>query len=458
MELAIRDLFERAEPQLSASVASELRELHDAVDEVRQVRGAAVSHFAKWHESPDALGRIADCFDALKPNDPYAPFVAALLAEAAVADRAFQIVLDRDVSLRRAGERGDRQIALRVRTALADADGPGTWPELITKAESLRFAAAEGTYVCLRGARWCAWNGQPERAETLYRLAMSSVRKPTSIWMLRMRCGRSPCSTRLQITGMHSSRRTNWRCQSMAHARTWRGTSRTRQRSYQYMANERVPDAHLWTRYRLLESIRSGCLMDELESHGILARIYRHSGYQVLALEHAVLGGARALVKELAPNVGAWPDSLATVVDGPASWVRPAALLALKHVGDFAPPEVARELVHQLVQQLHRDADDLHAAPALFEALQAVVLEATDDDLRRMVPVLERAAPREPGGFLLTDLGVGMIAARVYRFRPSLRHRAALAARRDGNRLSHGRVVECTRRVWGRYRRTRRSN
>ena len=75
MELAIRDLFERAEPQLSASVASELRELHDAVDEVRQVRGAAVSHFAKWHESPDALGRIADCFDALKPNDPYAPFV-----------------------------------------------------------------------------------------------------------------------------------------------------------------------------------------------------------------------------------------------------------------------------------------------------------------------------------------------------------------------------------------------
>ena len=350
---------------------------------------------------------------------------AALLAEAAVADRAFQIVLDRDVSLRRAGERGDRQIALRVRTALADADGPGTWPELITKAESLRFAAAEGTYVCLRGARWCAWNGQPERAETLYRLAMKlgaeadlDLDVENALWSL----------TVLYTSPDHWNAlfETNQLALSIDGTRSHvAGNSRTRQRSYQYMANERVPDAHLWTRYRLLESIRSGCLMDELESHGILARIYRHSGYQVLALEHAVLGGARALVKELAPNVGAWPDSLATVVDGPASWVRPAALLALKHVGDFAPPEVARELVHQLVQQLHRDADDLHAAPALFEALQAVVLEATDDDLRRMVPVLERAAPREPGGFLLTDLGVGMIAARVYRFRPSLRHRAA---------------------------------
>ena len=71
---------------------------------------------------------------------------------------------------------------------------------------------------------------------------------------------------------------TNRMALSMKGSRSFvMSNSRTQQRSYQHLANGQLPAAHLWTQYRLLESIRSGCLMAELESHAILARIYGQS-------------------------------------------------------------------------------------------------------------------------------------------------------------------------------------
>ena len=389
MDLAIRDLFVRAEPQLASGVAHELRELQDAVDEVRQTRGSAVSSFVQWHEYPDALAELAEHFDNLGPDDHYAPFVATLVAEAALAERAFQIVLDREENLRRAGAHGDRQITLRVRAALADAGVLGAWPDLISEAESFRFPADEGTYICLRGARWCAWNGHRDRAESLYRQAMKlgaevnlDLDVENALWSL----------TALYALSDHAREllETNQLALSITGTRSYvTANSRTRQRSYQYMVNGRLPDALLWSRYRLLESIRSGCLMDEWESHAILARLHSQAGDPFQALEHAVYGGGGSLVKEIAPQVGGWPRFLAETVDSPSPWVRPVAHSAVALVGDFAPPEVARSLVRQLLQQLSDQAGDVQVAAALFEALGAVVLEATDDDLELLMPSLD---------------------------------------------------------------------
>ena len=425
MELAIRDLFERAEPELSSGVARGLDQLRDSVDEARQARGAAMILFGRWHEDPNALKEIAECFDRLETDDPYASFIAVLLSEAALADREFQVALDRHEALRAAAERGDEQVALRVGIALADAGVPGAWPELIRKAEAPRYPAAEGTYVCLRAARWCAWNGQLDRAESFCRLAMKlgadadlDLDVENALWSLAALYTvpaqfNDLLETRalaLSIDGSHS----------YVPAK-----SRTQEQSYRHLANEELPDALLWARHRLLESIRSGCLMAELESHALLARIYAQAREPVAALEHAVLGGSGALVKGTAPQVGVWPEFLANAVGALAPWVRRSALSAVAHVGDFAPPEVASGLAHEVVRQLHEDAGDTRIAPPLLQALGAVVLEATDHDLMQLLPVLERAAPREPGGFLLTDPDVGWLAARVYRFRPSFRRQAA---------------------------------
>ncbi len=201
--------------------------------------------------------------------------------------------------------------------------------------------------------------------------------------------------------------------------------SRTRQRSYQYLANGQLPDAHLWTQYRLLESIRSGCLMDELESHAILARIYGQSDEPLSALEHAILGGSQKLVKELAPLVSEWPDFLAEALVSKAPWVRRVALFALKYVGDLAPPEVARRLVSELLCQLRKDPDDVQTVPTLLEALGTIILEPTNEDLGQLIPYLEQASVREPEKYRLTDPGVMTLAARLYRFRPNFRKRAA---------------------------------
>ena len=425
MTLAICEVFERAEPQLSAGVAHDLEGLRKEVDEVRKARGDALILFGRCHEYSGELEKLADCFDNLESVDEYAPFIATLLAETALADRAFQIVLDRQESLRGVDVGGNNSIALRVRAALGDAGVPGVWPNLISEAESDQFPSDERTFVCLRGARWCAWNGELDRAKSLCRLAMKlgsqaslDLDVENALWSL----------TALNSLGYPSEElfETNRMAMSIEGSHSYITlNSRTQRRSYQHFAIGQLPAAHLWTQYRLLESIRSGCLMAELESHAILARIYGQSDEPLSALEHAILGGSQELVKELAPLVSEWPDFLADTLVSKAPWVSRVALLALKYVGDLAPPEVARRLVSELLFQLRKDPDDVQTVPTLLEALGTIILEATDEDLNQLIPYLERASIREPERYRLTDPGVMTLAARLYRFRPNFRKQAA---------------------------------
>lgn len=425
MRLAIRDLFDRARPQLSSGVTQGIREVHKLVDETRQARGAAVIQFGWWHEERERLAEIAACFDGLDADDQYASYIAALLAEGALADRNPQLVLDRASKLREAGENGDGQVALRVRVALADAGVPGAWDALISQAEALRFPTAEGMYVCLRAGRWCAWNGQQDRAETLYRQAMKlgaegnlDLDVENALWSLTAQY-RYP-------TQLEEYSETNQLALSIGGTRSFvEANRRTQQLAYHYLANDQKPDAHLWSRFHLLESIRGGCLRDELESHSILAKIYVQSGSLVLALEHAVLSGETKMVKEIAPQLDAWPDFLTDVLKCPAPWVIQTALSALQHVGDLAPQDLAHGLVTSLLNRLHDAFYTKSTVPTLLLALGAIVLEATDEDIGRIMEVLEQFAPRLPNQLYTTDAGVLRLASRIYRFRTQFRERAS---------------------------------
>ena len=425
MRLAIRELFDRVEPRLSPRVKHGLEELYDEVDEIRRARGGALIFFGMCHEDARALEKLAGCFDSLGADDEYAPFIAVLLAEAALATNDFQTVLDRRESLQKAGARGDTSIKLRVRAALGDAGVEEIWLNLIREAEAIRFPAPEGTYVCLRGARWCAWKGQVDKAESLYRLAMKlgseaglDLDVENALWSLNAIYALDFPSVELfeanymalSIEGSHSYVKAN---------------PRTPLRSFQYIATGELPDARLWTQYWLLESIRSGCLRDESEAHANLARIFDQANEPLLALKHAVFGGSHELVKELVLKVSEWPEFMANMVSSDAPWVRRAAFLALEYVGDFAPPEVARGLVPELRNRLCIDADDDREILILLKALGAIILEATDDDLGQLMPILEQAAEHEPDTYRHTDPGVMTIAARLYRFRPTFRQQAA---------------------------------
>ena len=425
MELAIRELFDRAQPQLSTEVSRDLERLREEVDGGRKARGDALIFFGRCHEYSGELQKLADCFDALSADDEYALFIATLLVEAALADQAFEVVIDRHEHLRALDAAGNTPIAIRIRAALGDAGVPGLWPDLINEVETPGFPAVEGTYVCLRGARWCAWNGQLDRAKSLCQLAMKlgsesglDLDVENALWSLTLLHSLGDPSEELYEV--------NRMALSVEGSRSYViPNSRTRQRSYQYLANGQLPDAHLWTQYRLLESIRSGCLMDELESHAVLARIYGQSDEPLNALEHAILGGSQKLVKELAPSVSEWPEFLADMLVSKALWVRRVALLALKHLGDLAPPKVARRLVSELLSQLNKDPEDVQAVPILLEALGTIILEATDEDLALLIPYLEGVSVREPEKYRLTDPGVMTLAARLYRFRPKFRAKAA---------------------------------
>ena len=421
VELAVREVYERARPQLSPRVARSLEELRNDVDEVREARGGALIHFGRCHEYSGEIQRLAECFDILGPADKYAPVIATLLVEAALAYHAFQIVHDRKEVLLSVEADGAAPIGLRLRAALGDAGISDIWPELIHKAKALRFPPSEGTFVCLRGARWCSWSGQLVEAELLYRLAMKlgadadlDLDVENALWSL----------TVLHSLGysLREAFETNRMALSMEGSRSYlMQNTRTQRRSYMYLANGELPNAHLWTRFRLLESIRSGCLMAELESHAILSRIYDQSCEPLDAVKHAILGDAQKLIKELASKVSEWPEYIVDMVRSEAPWVRKSACQSLEHVGDLAPPQIARELSSELVHWLHNDLDYVGMAPSVLKALGEIVLDASDDDIQQLMPVLERLAVREPDKYRLTDPGMLTLAARLYRFRPAFK-------------------------------------
>jgi hypothetical protein len=438
MRLAVRDLFDRAAPRLSPEVARGLSKLRDQVGPAKRARGEAVFHFRWTHEDPKEISDLADCFDALPPDDEYAPRIAVLLAEVAIASRRPEIVHDRQQRIQEVLDSSDDELALRLRVALADADEAESWLSLISDAQALRLRSGEATFVCMRAARWSAWNGDVEQAESLYRQAMRfgaeagldlDVKNAlSSLLALYGQPDRfddfvEAHQLMLAIDGSDSFIPQN---------------ARTARYSYQSLATGEMPDAHMLTRYRVLEGVRSGYLSEEIEAHGVLTRVFLESDEPVDALEHAVLGGDQELTKEAASKIDVWPEFLEAMVGAAAPWVRLAALHALDHVGDLAPPHVATRLAHDLIQDVITHPDDPTTVRALYEGLSAVVLEATDEDIKELMPVMMQAVDREPGGFRWTDPGVVTVATLLYRFRPRWREQAAeiLAERLIGPRTS----------------------
>lgn len=425
MSLAVAELAEAAEPQVSSAVAHALAELHDDVDPLRQARGAAVIRFGRWHEQSAELVELAECFDAVGPDDEHAPFIALLVVEAAGADRNSDIVHQRRDAMERAAGIARGRPALRLRVALADHGDGAEWAALLRDAEALRFSATDGTFVCLRGARWCAWQGDLARAESLYRLAMklgaeadldldveNALWSLTTLYTLRVP-GEELFETNrlaLSINGLRSYVPLN---------------TRTHQRAYQYIATGKLPDAHLWARHWLLESIRSGCLMAELESHAILARVYLEAQVPDHALRHAVMGGDRKLVEAAARQAGSWPEFLSNSVTSPASWERQASLSAVALTGDMAPPEVARSLASGFREVLATEMDDPHVTPLLIAAMAELAPDVPEAELVALLPILRELAPRPPNKYRLTDPGVMALAASMYRFHRRLRPDAA---------------------------------
>lgn len=425
MELAFRELFEKAEPGLSAGVARGLRELHAEVDEIRQARGTAVVSFGQCHERPDELTHIAERLDDLPLTDQYAPHIAALVAEIAIAHGEFDVIRNRASEFLKIGDIGPACVSDRIRAALADVGaGPG-WSDLVDEANSSISSDQARSYLLLRAGRWAAWNGQLDDAEDHYKSAMKLSAKceldldvENALWSLNaiytMRQNFDDLGETnrlaLELNGVRSYIAVN---------------SYTHMRAYRHLACGTLPESHYWAKYWLLESIRSGCLMNEIEAHRLLAHIYSSAGEPATAVEHAIMGGESKLVEEVATPATPWVPFAATALMGRALWMWTPALCTVRICGDLAPPDEVRRLLPALLEKIESEEVRIDSNRDLFTALGSVVLGASDGQLERLMSQLKRFAEREPGVYRLSDRGVGLIAARIYRFRTRFRQNAA---------------------------------
>ena len=201
--------------------------------------------------------------------------------------------------------------------------------------------------------------------------------------------------------------------------------SYTRMRAYRHLACGELPSALLWAQYLALESIRAGCLMDEIEANRVMARVYGNAGEPKRAVQHAIVGAEANLVEGVVTVPAPWVPFALTGLKSKAVWMRAPSLTAIRISGDLAPPNVARRTIAAILEKLEEPGTGSKLAPDLFSALGSVALEAETDHLDRLAPIIERAAARESGEYRLSDRGVALVAARIYRFRKRFRPIAA---------------------------------
>ena len=70
-----------------------------------------------------SLRNSRSVFESLEPGDDFAPVIAALSAEAALADRDFKFILDRREKLQSAVKGGNKEAELRVYAAMGGCRG-----------------------------------------------------------------------------------------------------------------------------------------------------------------------------------------------------------------------------------------------------------------------------------------------------------------------------------------------
>lgn len=424
--LAIAELWDRAEPRRSPTLAHDMAELAQALDTARRARHDVLIGWERWHEDAAARSTLGDAAARLRAaGDAFAERATVLFVEACLADDDTEGVRARESEIRALAASLERPEQLRLRVALADALGPEEWSSLYAMADGRELAPGDAAYVAKRAGRWQAWAGRFDDAEQAYRRAIELASEARldadaadALWALvALYASYDVHSDRLFLA--------NEMALSLDGGASYVPRNRrTREHWLRELARgDHAPEAHMWMRHARWEALASGSLADEQESLKDLGRLYQRTGFGENALRVYIRGGADKLAAELAGQAPAWIDVVGDA-DAAAPWVRRAALETIAAQGELVPDATAHDLLPIIERALTSTSRQL--APVAAHLAAAIAWQLEVDDARRLGEAFRPLAPREPGRYHFTDRGMLAFAARSYDKHAELRPELAM--------------------------------
>ncbi|WP_131832972.1 hypothetical protein [Mycobacteroides abscessus] len=285
-------------------------------------RAIAVSALENWiiGDSESDIA-IAAAIAASEAGDPAAALWLSIATEGAMALGDKHLVADVSEQLRQvASSCSDANLRIRLRLVAAEvADDEQLWASLLSDAApgSGRCSLPDSALIHARRGRYLFWSDQSEAAAAEFRFGVERGCR-AQIWDDAAAWCRSIITTHSRASEVNITEMDDLRQQIRAISASGRGALRVQAYDPEVAAlralleaaagRKRPRAARAELRRYLRDSVASAHLVDEIQAHLLLGRMYQQSGHLDRAVGHCIVAGNAGDCREIAAQLHGYFD------------------------------------------------------------------------------------------------------------------------------------------------------
>jgi hypothetical protein len=372
-----------------------------------------------------AIATLAPSLDQLRTSGSgRAAMVGLWLGEMAVAEADHKVIEAASQPLAQLANQVravDEDLHVRLELILAEASGD--WTSLVSRASTGRISPANCGLVFVRQGRWLANRAQPDAAVDSF--LQSIAPHSRAGWL-----GDAAEALYSIVDILHEYGPDEQWGQYFERARLVKDQPRRFVGDRDYHAGalsslheEHFAEAHRLIRRLLWQAVVAGHTTDERRARNLLGDLYARSGDHGPALANYVLAGQAKEAAQQVEAIGSYVEiPLATEPGRP--WVLASQLKALEAEADLVPEAVARALFPSLMkaaQGVRQGWTGPNVSSQAVDALGAIALQLSNDQLRELIGMLAPLIPRDPATWRPSDKATLHVFSAAWHRYPELR-------------------------------------
>lgn len=382
-------------------------------------RATAVSALENWING-DAQSdfALAAAIAASEAGDPAGALWLTLAGEGATALGESQLVADVREQLSQAADScAEANLRIRLRLIVAEAaDNEELWADLLNDAApgSGRCSLPDSALIHARRGRYLFWRNQSKAAAAEFRFGVERGCR-ARIWDDAAAWCRSIITVHTRASEVNVTEVENLQQQIRAISASGRGALRIQAYDPEVAAlqdlleaavgRKRPRAARAELRRYLRDSVASAHLVDEIQAHVLMGRMYQQSGHLERAVSHYIVAGSAGDCREIAGQLGGYFDCRS---ESQAFQFqrRAAAYGAAAGEADLIPDDLVNAwATSALAEALQHEGRPFGAEVWLeaYKLLAGLAIRLPNELVDELLSDIDRLLPREPHHYTMVD-------------------------------------------------------
>lgn len=382
-------------------------------------RATAVSALQNWiNGDAESDFALAAAIAASEAGDPAGALWLTLAGEGAIALGESQLVEDVREQLSQAADScAAANLRIRLRLIVAEATiNEELWADLLNDAApgSGRCSLPDSALIHARRGRYLFWRDQSKAAAAEFRFGVERGCR-ARIWDDAAAWCRSIIIVQTRASEVNVTEVENLQQQIRAISASGRGALRIQAYDPEVAAlqdlleaavgRKRPRAARAQLRRYLRDSVASAHLVDEIQAHVLMGRMYQQSGHLERAVSHYIVAGSAGDCREIAGQLGDYFDCRSE--SGAFQFQRRAAAYgAAAGEADLVPDDLVNAwATSALAEALQHEGRPFGAEVWLeaYKLLAGLAIRLPDELVDELLSDIDRLLPREPHHYTMVD-------------------------------------------------------